>query len=113
MIKVSCGNCFKELKEPGALLFSPPDGEDRCDKYHLCVPCFEKIMSKLDMEWEPGMVKDNHAYNDKDVCYKCGVSKIAVRWFSQMRDINCGGSIKHPTFVRLQGDSSWLECQGK
>ncbi len=49
MIKPSCDICSKELKEYGAILFSPPKirfiGEKQsCEKYHICVSCFKKII---------------------------------------------------------------------
>lgn len=38
-------DCEGELKQFGALLFSPPDGVI-VKKYHVCVPCFEEIKPK-------------------------------------------------------------------
>ena len=42
MIKVCCCNpeCQKELTEPGALVFGPPDAEGNTKKYHVCTDCF-------------------------------------------------------------------------
>lgn len=42
-------NCEGELKHMGAILLGPPDGHD-IKKYHICVPCFKKIMSKAKPE---------------------------------------------------------------
>jgi hypothetical protein len=43
VLKIKCDMCNKELKELGALLFSPPKGND-VKKYHICVKCFKRIM---------------------------------------------------------------------
>lgn len=44
-LKIKCSCCNKELKAPGALLFSPPPGytfghEYEVIKYHICGKCF-------------------------------------------------------------------------
>ena len=43
MIKPICDFCKKELKEFGALLFSPPDNDNKVRKFHLCKECFRKL----------------------------------------------------------------------
>jgi len=45
MIKPICDRCGKELEEFGALLFSPPDEDDKVIKYHLCKKCFNALAS--------------------------------------------------------------------
>ena len=43
-IMVCCDRCGEELNEKGAIIFSPPfdfHGHDACDKYHICVKCWE------------------------------------------------------------------------
>ncbi len=42
-IAPNCAKCGKELEEFGALLFSPPTGENKVDKFHLCVDCFRSL----------------------------------------------------------------------
>ncbi len=42
MLKIKCDSCGNELKEPGALLFSPPCGA-QCIKIHICRSCWENI----------------------------------------------------------------------
>ncbi len=42
-IKPICDSCKKELNEFGAILLSPPNSENKVQKYHLCKECFEKI----------------------------------------------------------------------
>lgn len=42
MIKPICDKCKKELEDFGALLFSPPDGNN-VKKYHICKNCFEEM----------------------------------------------------------------------
>lgn len=34
-----CDRCLKELKRPGALIFSPPNQHGECTKSHICVEC--------------------------------------------------------------------------
>lgn len=50
MIAVDCYVCGRELNEPGALMFSPPDPEhdDRVAKVHLCVGCSWTVARALD-----------------------------------------------------------------
>lgn len=38
-LQIKCDNCKVRLKEPGALLFSPPK-KGKCEKYHICVKCY-------------------------------------------------------------------------
>jgi hypothetical protein len=35
--------CEGELKQPGALLFSPASPNGSCVKLHICVPCYEGL----------------------------------------------------------------------
>ncbi len=46
-IKPICDQCNEELEDFGALLFSPPDKENKTKKYHLCKNCFNKIKEGL------------------------------------------------------------------
>lgn len=47
-IVVPCDRCLEELNQKGAIIFGPPmtrpDGSDVCDKYHLCVKCYEWLI---------------------------------------------------------------------
>jgi len=47
MICPKCCRCKKELDDYGAILLSPPDHEDKCDKYHICKVCFMLVWEKL------------------------------------------------------------------
>lgn len=49
MLKLNCDICGKELQEPGALLFSPPEGNPKCEciKLHICVKCFDIMLKQL------------------------------------------------------------------
>lgn len=42
MLTVTCLVCLGNLKEPGALLFSPPTPGGTCAKYHICVDCWDR-----------------------------------------------------------------------
>jgi hypothetical protein len=47
---VFCAKCGLPLKEPGGLLFSPPDTRNAIAavaKFHLCVKCYKKISKKI------------------------------------------------------------------
>ncbi|MFH1036494.1 MAG: hypothetical protein V1756_00285 [Patescibacteria group bacterium] len=41
-IKPKCDKCKKELKEFGAILFSPPK-KNVVQKFHLCQKCYREI----------------------------------------------------------------------
>lgn len=43
MLKILCDRCGFELKELGALLFSPPEGQTVI-KRHLCIQCYADIV---------------------------------------------------------------------
>jgi C4-type Zn-finger protein len=51
MIKVLCDYCGKELKDLGALLFSPPN-KDIVQKFHICRNCYYNIKPKEKEEIE-------------------------------------------------------------
>lgn len=44
---VYCTHCSKQLVEPGALLFSPPNQDGLVEKHHFCIACFHKIAGLL------------------------------------------------------------------
>jgi|HubBroStandDraft_2_1064218.scaffolds.fasta_scaffold04383_3 hypothetical protein len=41
---VRCNWCLAILREPGALVFTPPDAIGRCTKIHVCVDCFKRVI---------------------------------------------------------------------
>jgi len=43
-LHINCARCDKEIEEPGALLFSPPDKDGKTIKTHFCVPCYKNII---------------------------------------------------------------------
>lgn len=44
MIKIHCDRCGSDLKELGALVFSPPiERFGMVKKYHLCKDCWERL----------------------------------------------------------------------
>lgn len=45
-IRPVCDFCKKELKEFGALLFSPPDSHSKVKKFHLCKECYKEVIQK-------------------------------------------------------------------
>ena len=42
MISPICYICKKELEDFGAILWSPPDKNNKHDKYHICVGCWSR-----------------------------------------------------------------------
>jgi hypothetical protein len=46
-IKPKCDSCGKELKDFGALLFGPPNKEDKVKKFHFCKACYKKIVNGI------------------------------------------------------------------
>ena len=44
MIEPACHKCLKELEDYGAIVLSPPERDGRCDKYHICKKCWEKLL---------------------------------------------------------------------
>lgn len=51
-LQINCDICEKPLEEPGALVFSPPNGTV-VSKYHVCIKCF-----KEKFQWTNGLLKD-------------------------------------------------------
>lgn len=54
MIAPKCDKCHEELTEFGGILLSPPNKENKVDKFHLCVSCYQFIVNlkiiKIDQE---------------------------------------------------------------
>lgn len=46
-IKPYCDKCKKELKDFGAILFSPPDKSSKVIKFHICKKCYSEIKKEL------------------------------------------------------------------
>jgi hypothetical protein len=46
-IKPICDKCKKELDDFGAILFSPPDKDNKVEKFHLCKACYEEIVNSF------------------------------------------------------------------
>ena len=49
-IKPICDKCKKELKEFGAILFSPPDEDNKVKKFHLCKSCYKRLINSFNLE---------------------------------------------------------------
>jgi hypothetical protein len=54
MICVGCDICDGELTNPGALVFSPPGGDNQAKnnvlhvrKYHICISCWNNKVKNL------------------------------------------------------------------
>ncbi|MCX9013047.1 MAG: hypothetical protein OIN66_18255 [Candidatus Methanoperedens sp.] len=46
-IRPVCDKCKKELGDFGAILFSPPDENNKVVKFHLCRACYEEIVNSF------------------------------------------------------------------
>ena len=44
---IRCSKCGRILEVPGALVFSPPDEDGACMKFHVCVECFKRLRDWL------------------------------------------------------------------
>ena len=48
MLQLKCDRCGQQLDRPGALLFSPPQGDGwLVEKHHLCVECYAVVVAQL------------------------------------------------------------------
>ena len=52
-MKIKCIICRNNLKELGALIFSPPDKEGMVKKHHVCKSCFKDEYLFLNMLSDP------------------------------------------------------------
>ena len=49
MLQLKCDRCGRELREPGALVFSPPTSEAWIvEKYHVCADCWPIVLAILE-----------------------------------------------------------------
>lgn len=46
-IKPICSKCKKELNDFGAILFGPPNEENKVQKHHICKDCYNQIIKEL------------------------------------------------------------------
>lgn len=49
-IALVCDLCREELKDFGALLFSPPNTQSEVKKFHVCKPCYKKLITEYKLE---------------------------------------------------------------
>jgi hypothetical protein len=48
MLELKCDMCGRELRLPGALIFSPPTSEVWIvEKYHICAECWPAVSAML------------------------------------------------------------------
>ncbi len=40
-----CNKCGQELADFGAILLSPPDKDDKIEKFHVCKGCYKEIIN--------------------------------------------------------------------
>jgi hypothetical protein len=51
MLTIQCDKCHLELREPGALVFSPPTTETwLVEKYHICIECWSEVAALLHVQ---------------------------------------------------------------
>lgn len=43
-LHIPCDRCGKEIEVLGGLLWSPPDKNNKHDKTHLCIDCYEVVL---------------------------------------------------------------------
>ena len=49
-IKPICDKCKEELDNFGALIFSPPDNDNKVKKLHLCKDCYAEIITSFNQK---------------------------------------------------------------
>lgn len=54
----NCDRCRKELMEAGAIIGSPPFGNHKWLKFHICVNCWEKLRDWIEEAGEK-RIRDN------------------------------------------------------
>ena len=60
MLNIECDRCHAELKEPGALVFSPPMGTGwLVEKYHLCAACWLEVAKLLELKAQPEVKQES------------------------------------------------------
>jgi hypothetical protein len=48
MLELKCDKCGRELREPGALILSPPTTKEwLVEKYHVCADCWPAVSALL------------------------------------------------------------------
>ena len=48
MFELRCDRCMRDLREAGALVFSPPKGNAwMVEKYHVCAECWPELVAFL------------------------------------------------------------------
>lgn len=50
MIRITCSRCNADLKDPGALIFSPPNQQGTVVKIHLCIDCWKDLTYQF-LKW--------------------------------------------------------------
>jgi len=68
-MKVKCFGCWEELKEQGAILFSPPsstssDNVNTLEKFHICKTCFNPILKFIMGDEAPDYKKGDPTLQD-------------------------------------------------
>jgi len=52
-MKIACDICQMDMKEPGALIFTPPNIVHRVIKVHVCVKCWKVISDEFRITEKP------------------------------------------------------------
>jgi len=48
VLELNCDRCHRELKQPGALIFSPPTTATLLvEKYHICIDCWPTVATLI------------------------------------------------------------------
>ena len=66
-LEIDCARCGGQLKEPGALFFSPPSIADVCVKKHICVECvqfFDEWLANPNLSLDGAMTARRALAND-------------------------------------------------
>ena len=71
-LKIQCHHCGFVLKKPGALIFSPPNKDNLCEKFHFCAECYSSIADDYIIFNEKIKVDYERHPETKDVIFQDG-----------------------------------------
>ncbi|MGD9723933.1 MAG: hypothetical protein AB7O59_20505 [Pirellulales bacterium] len=59
MLELKCNRCGATLTRPGALVFSPPVGQEwLVEKYHVCAECWTALRRQIQADGEENREPD-------------------------------------------------------
>ncbi len=53
-MEIACNICKKDMAKPGAVLYGPPNKDDKCKKFHICTDCYTEDPKEMREKAAPG-----------------------------------------------------------